>query len=292
MTTELGDYLKSRRAQTRAEDLGLPGGGQRRVPGLRREELAELAGVSVDYITRLEQGRARTASRTVLDALARALRLRPDEHEYLIRCAADDTASTSRTGRHNSSPKQQRVLPATQLLLDSMVRVPAVVLGRRMDVLAWNALGAALIADFTKVPLAQRNLVWLAFRDPEVRARYQDWESVARDCVAFLRMDAARYPDDARLAALVGELSVKDEHFGRWWADHRVRAQQAGSKHFNHPLAGPLTLRFQTMDIRGAAHQTLLAYTAEPNSPSEEALRFLEGWASPDTLSTPTFSPT
>ncbi|RSM87202.1 transcriptional regulator [Streptomyces sp. WAC 01325] len=284
MATELGDYLRSRRAQAPAAELGVfEGGRKRRVQGLRREELAELAGVSVDYITRLEQGRVKTASLTVLNALARALRLRPDEHEYLLRCAEEGRAASPRATRPHSGFRQQRVLPATQLLLDSMTGVPAVVLGRRMDVLAWNALGAALITDFSRFSGGQRNLIWLTFLDLQVRARYQDWEAVARDCVAFLRMDASRYPDDARLASLVGELSVKDEDFGRWWADHRVRAQQVGRKRFLHPVAGPLTLNFQTLDVRGAANQTILVYTTEPGSPSAEALTFLDGWTSSDT---------
>lgn len=263
----LGDYLRACRARIQPQDKGFPEDGRRRrVRGLRREELAQLAGVSVDYLVRLEQGRTNNVSRAVLDALARALDLQPDEHDYLLRIAGPIQRGTI-------SP---RVRPQTQRLLDSLHEVPAVVIDRRMDVLAWNPLGAALFADFATLPAAQRNLVWLAFLDPRGRALYSDWEKVAQECVAYLRMDAARYPDDPRLSALVGELSVKDPDFRRWWADHKVRAQESGRKGFRHPVAGEFVLDFQTLTIQ--EDQKVLVYTAEPDSRSQEALRFLAGW--------------
>ncbi|MFI1169597.1 helix-turn-helix domain-containing protein [Streptomyces sp. NPDC020801] len=275
--TELGEYLRACRARLTAEQVGMPSSGHRRVPGLRREELAALAGVSVDYIVRLEQGRAKSASTEVLTALASALNLRPDEEEYLLRCAADTGSSASRA--RSAVPRRERMAPATQLLLDSMTGVPALVLGRRMDVLAWNSLGAALITDFGKLAPERRNHIRLAFLDPDVRGMYAQWEKVAKECVAYLRMDAGRYPDDPELARLVGELSMKDADFRRWWSDYHVRAQRYGRKEFIHPTAGELSLDFQVLDARGAADQTLIAYTAEPHSRSAQALTFLAGWA-------------
>ena len=273
--TELGEYLRACRARVSAEQAGIPTSGHRRVPGLRREELATLAGVSVDYIVRLEQGRAKSASPEILVALARALDLRADEEEYLLRCAADSTALVSRT--HSTTPRAHSVSAATRVLLDSMTGVPALVLGRRMDILAWNTLGAALITDFGKVPSQHRNHIWLSFLDPEVRGLYADWEKVAQECVAYLRMDAGRYPEDPALARLIGELSMNAD-FRQWWSTHRVRAQRSGRKEFLHPTAGELSLDFQVLDVRGTGDQTLLVYTAEPHSRSAQALTFLAGW--------------
>ncbi|MGI8329691.1 helix-turn-helix domain-containing protein [Actinomadura scrupuli] len=283
MSTELGDYLRSCRARARPDQLGLPQGGRsRRVPGLRREELAHIAGVSVDYVARLEQGRVRSASAAVLGALARALNLQPDEYEYLMGCAhAAESGGPGAAGRPGRSPGGQ-VRPETQQLLDSMHLVPALVLGRRMEIVAWNALCAALIIDFGALPAADRNLLRLAFLTPSTRALYADWPKVARECVAYLRMDAGRYPDDPRLASLVEELSAKDPDFRRWWTDHQVRAPRFGHKEFLHPTAGPLTLAFQTLEMRDAPWQTMLVYTAEPGSHSFEALRFLARQAGVD----------
>nr|WP_312870773.1 helix-turn-helix transcriptional regulator [Streptomyces himalayensis] len=156
--------------------MGLPTSGHRRVPGLRREELASLAGVSVDYIMRLEQGRVKSASPAILTALARALELRPDEEEYLLRCAAESGASSGAT---SATPRNQQMSQATQALLGNMVNVPALVLGRRMDILAWNSLSAALFTEYSKLPAKRRNHIWLTFLDPEVRRLYTDWETVA-----------------------------------------------------------------------------------------------------------------
>lgn len=275
--TQLGAYLRACRAQISPEDAGLPASGRRRVPGLRREELAMLAGVSVDYIVRLEQGRAKTASPEILRALAGALQLRTDEEEYLLRCSAEGAASAS-SHVQSSSAGKQRVSIATRVLLDSMTAVPALVLGRRMDIIGWNALGAALFTDFGALPAQQRNLIRLAFLDERVRHLYCDWEKVAKECVAYLRMDAGRYPDDPALARLIGELSIKDKDFRHWWSTHRVRAQRSGRKEFLHPTAGELSLDFQVLDVRGTSDQTLVCYTAEPNSRSAEALTFLSSW--------------
>ena len=236
-----------------------------------------LAGVSVDYIVRLEQGRAKSASPEILHALAQALDLRPDEEEYLLRSAVEATRSPSST--KTTLPRAQRVSTATQVLLDSMTAVPALVLGRRMDIIGWNALGAALFTDFGALAPQHRNHIRLAFLDERIRSLYRDWEKVARECVAYLRMDAGRYPEDPALARLIGDLSMKDDDFRHWWSTHRVRAQRSGRKEFLHPTAGELSLDFQVLDVRGAQEHTLLVYTAEPHSRSAQALTFLSGWA-------------
>ncbi|WP_431953895.1 helix-turn-helix transcriptional regulator [Actinacidiphila sp. bgisy167] len=275
--TTLGDFLRACRSRVNPSDVGLPDDGRhRRVPGLRREELAQLANVSVDYVVRLEQGRTVHVSTVVLESLARALRLRPDERDYLLRVAAAGSASLAPTP---SSSAQGRIRPQTQTLLDGLREYPALVLDHRMDVLGWNALGRALLTDFSAVPEARRNLVLMAFLDPAFRELYDDWRTVARECVAYLRMGAARDPQDLRLTALVDELAEADADFRRWWSDHRVRTRAAGSKTFRHPVAGTMTLDFQSLVVGDDPDQTVFVYTAEPGTPAHQALRFLATWS-------------
>ncbi|MFC1431606.1 helix-turn-helix transcriptional regulator [Streptacidiphilus sp. N1-3] len=271
---ELGEFLRSRRAALDPHRVGLPDDGRlRRVPGLRREELAQLAHVSIDYVVRLEQGRTRRVSRPVLDALADALRLAPDERAYLF-TVADVTRAVP--ARPTAGP---RVDPQLQQLLDGMHDNPAMVLNRRMDVLAWNRGAAALLTDFAALPAAERNLIRLTFLDESYRALYADWPRAARECVAVLRMEAGRNPDDRALTALVGELTVRDPDFRTWWANHRVRGPRQLTKTYRHPVVGALTLDVQQFSVDTQPDQQLVAYTTPPGSPSQEALRFLLQWS-------------
>jgi transcriptional regulator with XRE-family HTH domain len=273
---ELGEFLKSRRARLRPDDLDLPSFGRRRVPGLRREELAQLAGVSVDYYVRLEQGRAGQPSEGVLDALGRALRLDDAEWAHL-----HDLSRAAR--RRRREPPPERVRPEVRRLMDALdsTSTPATVIGRRADVLAWNETAAALVADWGALPPQQRNAARHVFLDEGARELYPDWEEGARATVAHLRLAAGRHPDDPALAELIGELSMKSEEFRRWWPRHDVQEKTHGAKRFMHPIVGPLTLAYESLALTGDGDQTLIVYTAEPGSDSETALRLLGAAAQP-----------
>ena len=270
---ELSEFLRTRRARLRPEDVGLPDYGRyRRVPGLRREELAQLAGVSVAYYTRLEQGNGRTVSAEVLDAIARALRLSDAEHVHLT---------------HLAKPKQQKKKPASRAqqvrgplrtLLDTMDGVPAILVGRRSDILVWNRMAAAVFGDWAELPTQEQNWARLVFLRPDYRDLFVDWERKASDVVAQLRMDAGSHPNDPRLSALVGELSVKSEEFRRLWATHDVKEKCHGIQRLHHPLVGELDLRLESFHQADAHEQMLVTYHAEPNSPSAEALQLLASW--------------
>ncbi|MBD0421154.1 helix-turn-helix domain-containing protein [Streptomyces sp. TRM S81-3] len=270
---ELSEFLRTRRARLKPQDVGLPAYGRhRRVPGLRREELAQLAGMSVAYYTRLEQGNGRNVSAEVLDAIARALRLSDAEHAHLMHLA-----KPTRT-RKRSAPRPQQVRVALLQLLESIETVPAYVAGRRTDILAWNRTAAALFGDWGRLPAQERNWARLVFLDPQSRELFVDWDQKASDIVSFLRMDAGRHPDDPQLSALVGELSVKSEEFRRLWATHDVKEKTYGVKRMRHPLVGDLTLSFETFRMVDDEDQSLITYHAEPGSPSAEALRLLASW--------------
>ncbi|GAA3231600.1 helix-turn-helix transcriptional regulator [Streptomyces thermocoprophilus] len=271
----MGAFLRSRRARIRPEEVGLPSHGRRRVPGLRREEVAQLAGVSVDYYIRLEQGRGQSVSDAVLDSVARVLRLDETESAYLRTVARPRRRRRSgSTGRATA-----RVRPGVRLLLDGMERMPAFVLGRGMDVLAWNALGDA-VAGFNRMAPADRNIPRHVFLDPAARELYPEWAAVAAQTVAHLRIDAGRHPDDPALCALVGELSLKSEDFRRLWADHQVKECMYGVKRVRHPVAGLLTLPFETLSVPADPEQTIVVYTPEPGSETAERLALLGSWAS------------
>ncbi|MFB7309778.1 helix-turn-helix transcriptional regulator [Streptomyces sp. NPDC056192] len=273
MDGDLGDFLRSRRARIQPEDVGLQAYGRRRVPGLRREEVAQLAGVSVDYYIRLEQGRGPSVSDAVLDAIARVLRLDETELAYLHTVARPSTKA-----RGERPTAAQRVRPGLRLLLDTIDRAPAFVLGRRMDVLAWNALGDAVVG-FSRMPAAARNMPRQVFLEPAARELYPEWAAVAAETVSHLRLDAGLHPTDRQLATLVGELSLRSEDFRRLWADHQVKSKTYGVKRIRHPVAGELTLPYETLALPGDPDQSLVVYTPEPDTETAERIALLASWA-------------
>ncbi len=270
---ELSEFLRTRRARLQPADVGLPDFGRhRRVPGLRREELAQLAGVSVAYYTRLEQGNGRNVSGEVLDAIARALRLTDAEHSHLTHLARPTDHKKKRAGR------PQRVRPALLQLVDALDGVPAYVVGRRSDILGWNRMAAALFGDWGALPQQERNWARICFLHEGARELFVDWDQKASDMVSFLRMEAGCFPNDPRLSALVGELSVKSEEFRRLWATHDVREKGHGVKRLRHALVGELTLSYETLRLPDDHDQSLVTYHAEPGSESEVGLRLLASW--------------
>ncbi|WP_327675096.1 helix-turn-helix transcriptional regulator [Kitasatospora sp. NBC_00458] len=282
----LNEFLRTRRSRLRPEDVGLPDfGGRRRVSGLRREELAQLAGVSVDYYTRLEQGRVGNPSDAVLDAVARALRLDDEEARHLHRLARTRPgggrpggAPAARASAARAAAAPQRVRPTLARLLDAMIDVPAVVMGRRMDILAWNRPAVALLGDYGALDPAERNIARITYLDPASRELYEDWAGCARENAAFLHLEAGRRPDDPKLIELIGELSMRSAEFRHWWAEHPVRDKTSGLKGFRHPLVGRMELVYETLRPADDPDQALVTYTAEPGSPSDDALRMLIAW--------------
>ncbi|MFD3929432.1 helix-turn-helix domain-containing protein [Streptomyces sp. NPDC058614] len=270
---ELSEFLRTRRARLKPEDVGMPDFGRhRRVPGLRREELAQLAGVSVAYYTRLEQGNGRNVSAEVLDAISRALRLTDAEHAHLTHLAKP------KQHKKKQGARPQQVRGALRQLLDTLDGVPAYITGRRSDVLVWNRMAAAVFGDWAELPVQERNWARMVFLKPEYHDLFVEWEQKAIDIVCLLRMDAGCHPDDPRLSALVGELSVKSEDFRRLWATHDVKEKTHGVKRLRHPLVGDLSLQYESFQLAGDAEQVLVTYHAEPGSPSAEALHLLSSW--------------
>ncbi|GAA3529827.1 helix-turn-helix transcriptional regulator [Nonomuraea rosea] len=261
----LGEFLRARRAAVRPEDVGMASYGARRVAGLRREEVAVLAGVNADYYTRLEQGRERNPSPQVLDALSRALRLDTDAREHLYRLAG--AVPGDRPRAHLAG----RVSPALRQLMDGYPHTPAFVMNRTLDILAANALADALYAPFEPAD----NLARMTFLDPAGRSFYTDWDRAAQAAVANLRQAAGFDPDDPHLADLVRTLTVRSPDFARLWNAHTVRGKTQDAKHFLHPDVGPLALTYQAFDVREAPGQQLVIYHAEPGSPSAQALDLL-----------------
>ncbi|KJS58650.1 helix-turn-helix transcriptional regulator [Streptomyces rubellomurinus] len=268
ITNTLGDYLRARRALVAPEDVGLPPTGRRRVPGLRREEVADLVGLSTDYYVRLEQGRADRPSDEVLDALGRALRLGPAERAHL-----HDLARPPR--RRAAAPRTDALRPALRRVVEAMPTTPAVIMNDRNDVLAWNPLAAALIADFPELPPHERNMARRIFLDPDAREVHLDWDEAARTTVGVLRMAAGRRPHDPELVRLIGELSLGSPTFRTLWAGHHVHEKTFGTKRLRHPAVGDLTLDYETFQAPGAPHHLLVVYTAPPGSPAEQALHLL-----------------
>lgn len=275
--TEIRDFLATRRAKITPEQAGLPVyGGRRRVTGLRREEVALLAGVSVDYYTRLERGNLTGVSDSVLEALARALQLDEAERAHLLDLArAANTSAATARGRRRPA---QQVRPGVQLLLDAMTMAPAYVRNGRLDVLGANQLGRAVFAPLFDTAAATPNIARFIFLDPAAQDFYVDWERLAADTVALLRAEAGRDPYDRALTDLVGELSTRSEVFRTWWAAHDVRLHRSGVKHLHHPVVGELTLAYESMELTADPGLRLNAYTAEPGTPAQEALNLLASW--------------
>jgi transcriptional regulator with XRE-family HTH domain len=275
---EIREFLTSRRARITPDQAGLPAyGGHRRVAGLRREEVAMLAGVSVDYYTRLERGNAAGASDSVLEALSRALQLDEAEHAHLFDLV--HAASGSGAARAPRRPARQQVRPSIQRILDSMSTTPAYVRNARLDILSGNRLGRALYAPVLTSAEQPANHARFLFLDPSAREFYVEWDRQAQDTVALLRTEAGRNPHDKGLSGLIGELSTRSEIFRTWWAAHNVRFHRTGIKRLHHPVVGDLSLTYEALDLAADAGLRISAYTAEPGTASEDGLNLLASWA-------------
>ncbi|XAS67722.1 helix-turn-helix transcriptional regulator [Micrococcaceae bacterium Sec5.7] len=280
-SAEFGKFLKAMRSRLRPEDAGVAEtAGARRVPGLRREEVARLADVSTDYYTRLEQGRNIHPSRAVLDSVARALRLDSGEQAHMMDLL-EHCAESAR-----SPVPVQGVRPALRQLLDAVGDIPALVLGRRTDVLAGNRMAFLLFADFPGLPAGKRNLTRWLILDPVARELFRDWKTVAAEAAGALRVDVGRHPNDAQANQLVGELAVHSEHFRQWWVGHRIGTRSAGSVRLHHPAVGDLELNFENLVLPDDPDQMLRVYSAKPGSPSADALTLLSSFGLPESRST------
>ncbi|MFE5243876.1 MULTISPECIES: helix-turn-helix domain-containing protein [unclassified Streptomyces] len=284
LAAEVREFLSTRRARITPEQAGLPVyGGNRRVAGLRREEVALLAGMSVDYYVRLERGNLSGASDSVLEALAHALQLNEAERTHLY-----DLARASTPAGRRPTATSSRVRPTIVRLLDSMTGVPAFVRNARFDVVAANALGRALYAPLFDSPLfAQRgpvNSARFLFLDPAAQDFWADWDKGADDAVAFLRTETGRAPHDRALTDLIGELTTRSDAFAHRWARHDVKFHRSGVKNFRHPLVGDLTLPYEAMDLPSDPGLRLNFYTPEPDSPERQALDLLASWTTTGTV--------
>jgi transcriptional regulator with XRE-family HTH domain len=259
---ELAAFLRARRARVSPQDAGLPGTGRRRTPGLRRQEVAQLAGMSVDYYIRLEQGRGPHPSRQVLSALARALMLTADERDYLFRMASEAPPQRARPSRE--------ITPGIRHLLDSMPTTPAYVVDAAYNILAWNRLATQFIGDLAGHP--DRNMIRWMFRRPPADSIWSDEHVLGftRSTVADLRAGYARYPGDPEIESLVTEMLALSPQFAEMWAAHEVEVRGPMLKRINHPQAGPLEFECQVLHIAETG-QRLIAYCAAPGSPTERA---------------------
>ena len=274
---EVREFLATRRAKISPQQAGVPfPGRRRRVPGLRREEVANLAGLSVDYYTRLEKGNLRSASEGVLEAIARALQLDDAERAHLL-----DLARSARDGARpfRRRPPAAHVRPSIQWVLDSMTTSAAFVRNGRLDVVALNALCRALYAPVLREQTQPVNLARYCFLDPSARDFYPDWEAAADTTVTLLRTEAGRDPHHRALTDLVGELATRSDAFRTRWAAHDVRLHHTGTKSFEHPVVGTLTVGFDAMELPADPGLTLTVYTAEPGSATQDKLALLASWA-------------
>ncbi|MGW2619647.1 helix-turn-helix transcriptional regulator [Streptomyces sp. NPDC001500] len=276
---EVREFLTSRRAKITPELAGLPAGNRRRVPGLRRSEVAALADVSVEYYAKLERGNLAGASPTVLEAVARALRLDDAERAHLMNLARAADGSDALTRPRRRRTRAWAARRSLQWVLDAVTAGPAFVRNGRMDLLATNQLARALYDDVYATVGNQANLARFQFLDPASRRFYPDWDLAADIAVAILRTEAGRNPHDKDLHDLVGELSTRSDDFRTRWGAHNVRHHGTGTKSFHHHAVGDLTLAYEGLEMAAEPGLTLTVYTAEPGSPSEEGLRLLASWA-------------
>jgi transcriptional regulator with XRE-family HTH domain len=280
-SADIREFLTTRRARLTPTDVGLPDfGGRRRVQGLRREEVSLLAGISVEYYVRLERGNASGISESVLDGVSRALQLDHAEHEHLralVRAANDGAMAPTR----RSPTRPQRIGPGTQRLLDAMTGVPAIIQNSRMDILATNVLGRALFSEMFLQEARPVNFARFLFLDSRGRTAYREWAHSAEQIVALLRAASGRTPWDAALRDLLEELTEHSREFRELWGAHDVRIHLAGVKLFHHPDVGDLDLMYEAMQLPSDPGLQFVGFTAEPGSPSEDALRLLGSLSAP-----------
>ena len=283
--SEVREFLISRRAKVTPQQAGVPLVGHRRVPGLRRSEVAALAGMSVEYYAKLERGSLGGVSASVLDAIARALQLDEAERTHLLNLAhaADGTSAAMRPRRR--SRNHWTVRPSLQWTLDTINTGPAIVGNNRSDLLATNLLGRALYADLYSDPNGAPNFARFTFLDSAAHRFFPDWDLAADTTVANLRTAAGHDPHNTSLHDLVGELSTRSEEFRRRWSSHNVRTHGTGNKHFHHHIVGGLTLAYESLDLRAEPGLTMTIYAAEPDSPTAHALALLASWAATQQLS-------
>jgi transcriptional regulator with XRE-family HTH domain len=282
-------FLRSRRDKITPEQAGLPTYGQRRVPGLRRGEVATLAGVSVEYYTRLERGNLQGVSDSVLDALAHALRLDDTERMYLydLARAAGPAAPRTRAPRRAVRPS---VRPSVARIVEGMPELPAYVMNNRLDALAANPLGRALYSEMYADPTCGDNVARFAFLNPAARAFYTDWERMARFAVGALRIEAGKHPYDRELSHLIGELSTRSDAFRVMWGAHDVHVFRESTKRLNHPLVGELELDQETMSLPDESGLSVVVYSAPPQTAAEDGLKLLAGWSATNDGQAPTGS--
>ncbi|WP_369374562.1 helix-turn-helix domain-containing protein [Promicromonospora sp. Populi] len=270
------EFLTTRRARVTPADVGLPAhGARRRVKGLRREEVALLAGVSPEYYVRLERGHATGPSAGVVEAVADALRLEDDERAHLDRLLA---ALTPAARRRSRGAAKDQVTPGMRVLLDSLDHLPAIVFNGRFDILAVNALGRALLAPVFDMPGRPNSARFMFLDEPRAKDLYPEWDLITGDVVAMLRTEIGRNPDDHELTELIEQLTARSTEFRTRWATNDVRTQRAGSKSFRHPLIGEVRLPYETFRVEAHSGQLLTVYTPNPGSPEADAIRLLASW--------------
>jgi len=276
---DIGEFLTSRRAKLTPTEAGLPDfGGRRRVPGLRREEVALLAGMSAEYYKRVERGNASGVSEAVIDGISRALQLTDAEHAHL-----HDLIRTANAGAHpqrrRATTRKTQLTAGMQQTIDAMSTVPVFIQNGRLDAVATNRLGHALFSEMLDDARPPVNAARFVFLDPKAQNFYQDWEANTRQIVAILRAEAGRSPYDRQLSDLVGELSTRSDLFRKLWGAHDVKEHRTGTKSIHHPIVGDLDLTFQSMDLTSDRGLQMLVFSAEPGSASHDRLQLLANWA-------------